>query len=473
MSIPTKRNWLLISLVALIVILGGLAIYKGSTKPKGKQVTVADAEKRTIKETVSASGKIFPETEVKISSDVSGEIVELYVQEGDSVVTGQVLARIDPDTYVSAVERGEASLNSSRSQLATSRSQVEANKAQKEQIMAQLENARTIHQRNLSLKKDGVISQAELDQSLASLRQLEANLRSAEAGIKSAQNNAEAAEFSIKGAMANLKELKTSLNRTTIKAPNSGIISRLSVEKGERVVGTIQMTGTEMMRISNLNVMEVQVDVSENDILKVSVGDEAEIEVDAYIGKKFKGRVTQIANSASNVTSTGAAALNTDQVTNFIVKIRVDEQSIKDVKTSVLKYPLRPGMSASVDIFTDEEKDVVAVPIQCVTVREKNLGKDKPKDKSKSGDKKPTEEGQEEKEVKEIALDEVVFVMHGDTAKMVKVETGIQDNEFIAIKSGVVLGDKIISGPYAEVSKNLKQGDKLRLKKETDNKDKD
>ncbi len=471
MSIPKKRNWLLISLIGLIVVLGGLAIYKGSTKPKGKLVTVAQAEKRTIKETVSASGKIFPETEVKISSDVSGEIVELYVQEGDSVVTGQVLARIDPDTYVSAVERGEASLNSSRAQLATSRSQVESNKAQKEQIQAQLENAKTIHQRNVSLKKDGVISQAELDQSLASLRQLEANLRAAEAGIRSAQNNVEASEYSIKGAMASLKELKTSLNRTTIKAPSNGIVSRLSVEKGERVVGTIQMTGTEMMRISNLNAMEVQVDVSENDVLKVTVGDDVDIEVDAYIGKKFKGRVTQIANSASNVASSAAASLNTDQVTNFVVKIRVDEKSYQDVKSDNVKYPLRPGMSASVDIYTDEAKDVVAVPIQCVTVREKGGAKNKKSEEAKPSDKNKDTGLQMEEEVKEQEFDEVVFLMDADTARMIKVETGIQDNEFIAVKSGIKIGDKLISGPYAEVSKNLIQGDKVRIKKEGDKKE--
>lgn len=471
MSIPKKRNWLLISLIGLIVVLGGLAIYKGSTKPKGKLVTVAQAEKRTIKETVSASGKIFPETEVKISSDVSGEIVELYVQEGDSVVTGQVLARIDPDTYVSAVERGEASLNSSRAQLATSRSQVESNKAQKEQIQAQLENAKTIHQRNVSLKKDGVISQAELDQSLASLRQLEANLRAAEAGIRSAQNNVEASEYSIKGAMASLKELKTSLNRTTIKAPSNGIVSRLSVEKGERVVGTIQMTGTEMMRISNLNAMEVQVDVSENDVLKVTVGDDVDIEVDAYIGKKFKGRVTQIANSASNVASSAAASLNTDQVTNFVVKIRVDEKSYQDVKSDNVKYPLRPGMSASVDIYTDEAKDVVAVPIQCVTVREKGGAKNKKSEEAKPSDKNKDTGLQKEEEVKEQEFDEVVFLMDADTARMIKVETGIQDNEFIAVKSGIKIGDKLISGPYAEVSKNLIQGDKVRIKKEGDKKE--
>jgi len=461
---PKKKNWLLISLLAVLAILAIFAIYKGSTKPQGKVITVEEASKKTIKETVSASGKIFPETEVKISSDVSGEIVELYVKEGDSIVAGQILAKINPDTYLSAVERGEASLNSSKAQLAISKSQIESNKAQREQIVAQLENARSIHKRNEQLKKDGVISQAELEQSLASLRQLEANLRSSDASIKSSQQNAQASEFSIKGADASLKELKTSLSRTTIKSPTSGIVSKLSVEKGERVVGTIQMTGTEMMRISNLNAMEVQVDVSENDILKVALADEVDIEVDAYIGKKFKGVVTQIANSASNITSTNTASLNTDQVTNFIVKIRIDEKSYEDVKSSLVKYPLRPGMSASVDIYTEEVKDVITVPIQCVTVREKEENKNK--------NKKDSSDPAASSDMQDVEYDEVVFLILGDTSSMVKVTTGIQDNEFIEIKSGLKIGDRVISGPYNEISKTLKSGEKVRVKDEKDDKKK-
>ena len=446
-----KSNKWIIILGAVLLVLLIAAIIKGQNKPKGKQVTVDTAAIRTIKETVSASGRIFPEKEIKISSDVSGQIVELYVQEGDSVVAGQVLAKIDPDTYISAVERGEAALNSTRSQLAISKAQIESNKAQKEQIMAQLENQKNIHSRNETLRKEGVISQAELEQSLAALRGLEANLRAAEASIRSAQQNAEASEFQIKGSQASLKELKTSLNRTTILAPASGIISSLSVEKGERVVGTIQMTGTEMMRIANLNAMEVQVNVSENDILKVTLGDTADIEVDAYLGTKFKGVVTQVSNSASNVTS--SAALNTDQVTNFVVKIRILENSYQSIKTQTMKYPLRPGMSASVDIYTDQAVDVVSVPIQCITIRTKERDKDKTSSTSKDDQ-----------------YDEVAFVMDADTAKMVIVKSGIQDNEFISVLSGLNAGDKVISGPYTELSKNLKSGDKVRLKKEKEEK---
>lgn len=443
----SNKIWIILGLI--LVGLVALAIWKGKSKPKGKAVTVETAELRTIKETVSASGRIFPEKEIKISSDVSGQIVELYVQEGDSVVAGQVLAKIDPDTYISAVERGEAALNSTRAQLAISKAQIESNKAQKEQILANLENQRNIHARNEKLRKEGVISQAELEQSLAALKALEANLRSAEASIRSAQQNAEAAEYSIKGSVASLKELKTSLSRTTIVAPASGIVSSLSVERGERVVGTIQMTGTEMMRIANLNAMEVQVNVSENDILKVTLGDTADIEVDAYLGKKFKGIVTQISNSASNISSTAGVVLNTDQVTNFVVKIRVLEDSYQNIKTASMKYPLRPGMSASVDIYTDKVENVVSVPIQCITIRTKEKEKDAAK-------------------AKDEQYDEVAFLMDADTARMVIVKTGIQDNEFIAVLEGLKAGDKVISGPYTEVSKNLKSGDRVYLKKEKD-----
>ncbi len=302
------------------------------------------------------------------------------------------------------------------------------------------------------MKKEGVISQADFDQSYASVKQLEANLRAAESSVKSAKQNSESAEYSIKASEASLKELKTSLNKTTIKAPTSGIISKLSVEKGERVVGTIQMTGTEMMRISNLNAMEVQVDVSENDIPKVTVGDDVNIEVDAYFGKTFKGKVSQVANSASNIGSS-TAALNTDKVTNFTVKIRVSEESYSDIKREDLKYPLRPGMSASVEIFTKTEEGVVAVPIQSVTIRMKDE-KEKGKIKTES-----------DPDIKDY--DEVVFLTTpADTARMVKVTTGIQNDEFIQILSGVQVGDKIISGPYNEVSKSLKSGDLIKEKVE-------
>ena len=259
----------------------------------------------------------------------------------------------------------------------------------------------------------------------------------------------------MKSAQASLKELKTNLNRTSIKSPTNGIISSLSVEQGERVVGTIQMTGTEMMRIANLSSMEVQVDVSENDILRVNQNDLVDIEVDAYLDKIFKGRVTEIANSASNISS-AAASLNTDQVTNFIVKIRIDPSSYSSIPGERQKYPFRPGMSASVDIYTNEVENVICVPIQSVTVREKD--EDEDEDEVEGSAKKKKDE--------DAIIEEVVFVKSTDTVRMVTVTTGIQDDEYIQIISGVDIDEEVVTGPYSAVSKKLKDGKNVRIKEE-------
>ncbi len=435
------NKWLILGLIGIVGLLIAVPVIKGKSKPKGLKITVEDTQKRTIKETVSASGKIFPESEVKISSDVSGEIVKLLVEEGDSVTVGKLLAKIDPEAYFSAVERGEAGLNGAKATYANSMASISSSRAQKEQIIAQLDNAVTINNRNSGLYKDGVISLADYETSQSTVLQLEANLRASEANIVSAEKSADGAKFQVKSSSANLKELKTNLGRTSIKSPTNGIVSSLSVEQGERVVGTIQMAGTEMMRIANLNSMEVQVDVSENDILRVSKGDMVDIEVDAYLDKIFKGRVTEIANSASNISSQGA--LNTDQVTNFVVKIRIIAESYREVLADNQKFPFRPGMSASVDIFTNEVSDILSIPIQCVTVREKE-----------------SDDSKEEKE-----LEEVVFVMSGDTVKMITVTTGIQDDEYIEIKTGLEVDEKVVTGPYSAVSKKLKDGKKVQLKK--------
>ena len=384
---------------------------------------------------------------MKISSDVSGEIVELYVQEGDSVYTGQVLAKIDPDTYESTVERGRASVNSAKANKAASATQIESSKAQIQQIQAQLTNAKTVHDRNVKLLSEGVISQVEFDQSLSALQGLVANMRASEATLESAKKNVEGASYSVQSAEATLREMRTSLSRTIIKSPTNGIVSSLSVEQGERVVGTIQMAGTEMMRIANLSAMEVQVDVSENDILRVSLNDKVDIEVDAYLDRKFSGHVTEIANSASNIG--GAASLNTDQVTNFVVKVRVDSESYKDLLGPNKRSPFRPGMSASVDIKTETMDDVLAIPIQAVTVREKEDDKDNKKKKAANDE-----------------LEEVVFVMEADTVRMVNVTTGIQDDEYILVTSGLEKGEVVVTGPYSAISKKLDQGDAVRVKEE-------
>ncbi|MCB0567830.1 MAG: efflux RND transporter periplasmic adaptor subunit [Phaeodactylibacter sp.] len=457
MAKSKRNNTIIFVLLAVIVALVAFLIWRNKSKPKGEKVAIEKAEKRTITEKVSASGKVFPQTEVKISSDVSGEIVELLVEEGDSVVNGQLLARIDPDAYQSQVERGVAGVNTAKAQGANARSQIEQFKAQKQQIEAQLINAREIHERNAKLNKEGVISEADFQQSLSSLRALEANLKAAEANIKAAEESARAAKFQVQSSEATLKELRTSLRRTDIFAPMSGIVSRLNVEEGERVVGTIQMTGTEMMRIANLNAMEVRVEVSENDIPRVTFGDEVEIEVDAYLDRIFRGKVTQIANSS---TSTGTTtALTSDQVTNFEVRINIEQESYQDLITASKPYPFRPGMSASVDIKTEKVTGALSVPIQAVTTREKDA------DKKKAKARQVAEKEAEEEEIKKDLI-EVVFIVRGDTVQMAEVKTGVQDDTYIQVTSGIQEGDEVVVAPYAAIARKLEQGGEVQVVKE-------
>lgn len=440
-----SRIWLWIVLLGIVaIVVAGISIK--SQMNDALKVTTDVSSKNTINEVVTGSGKIFPEREIKISSDVSGEIVELFVAEGDSVMAGELLAKIDPESYVSAVARGRASLNNAKAQKSISLAQLESTKAQKEQIVAQLENAKIIQKRNEKLLADGVVSQAEFDNSLSNLNALEANLRAADSNIKSSEESAKAAEFTIKSAEASLQELQTSLSRTTIKAPVSGIVSLLNVEEGERVVGTIQMAGTEMMRIANLNAMEVQVEISENNILKVNVGDSVDIEVDAYLDKTFKGTVSEIANTASNASSavSQAALLNSTQVTNFIVKIRIDPSSYKKMDNAH-QYAFRPGMSASVDIYTDRVADVITVPIQSVTARE-------------------------EEENGVDVIKEIVFIVKQDTVARKEVKTGIQDDTNIHIVEGLQAGEEIVTGPYSVLSKDLKSGVEIEVNNEDKNK---
>ncbi len=443
-----KRKWLILGLLLTVIAIAAFVFYKKNNAPEGIEVDTAKAELRDIKETVSASGRIYPETEVIISSDVSGEIVELYVEEGDSVRMGQTLLRIDPEAYQSAVERSQANVNNSKAQMANAKAQIESTKAAKYELETQLIQAERVHQRNIDLFKDGVVSQAQFDETLSQVETLQARVKSAEASIAASQESARAAEYNVMSAEASLKEMRTNLNRTTIKAPTAGVISSLSVEQGERVVGTAQMAGTEIMRISDLSTMEAQVEVSENDILKVSLGDKAEIEVDAYLDRTFSGVVTEIANSASNVASGTGNSLNTDQVTNFIVKIRLDADSYQDLIANGKEHPFRPGMSTSVDIVTDVKSNVLTVPIQSVAMRDLS------------------EEGEEEN------YGEVIFAYEADTARMIPVSTGIQDDEFIYILSGLSEGVEIVSGPYSALSKEIESGAQLRIKEEDTPKDK-
>jgi HlyD family secretion protein len=462
MSVKKRKNILIYSLLGLVAILIVAAVIKSKNRDTGEKVEIEKAELRTIRETVEASGKVFPKTEVKISSDVSGEIVELYVQEGDSVTSGQVLARVDPEAYNSQVERAQAGVNSSKSALANARSQIEASKAQREQIEAQLLNAREIHKRNEKLFKEGVISEQDFEASLTSVRTLESNLKASDANIRSAQQSAQSAEFQIKSSEATLKEISTSLKRTTIYASMSGIVSKLNVEKGERVVGTSMMAGTEILRIADLKEMEVQVEVTENDLPRIALGQTADIEIDAYLDRKFKGTIVEIAHTANNLMgNTGSVNLTSDQVTNFVVTIDIDPASYKDLVKPGKPYPFRPGMSTSVEIYTKTVENVVSVPIQAVTTRDKEK-------KKKEGEAKTVSQTTSDDDIMEV-----IFVkMPGDTVQMQEVKTGVQDNDFIEITSGLKDGEEVVKGPYAAVSKKLKQGSEIAIETEADKKKK-
>lgn len=435
-------TWLII-IVILLLIIG--AIFKSRNTETGVAVEYNTVQKRDLVETVSASGKIFPETEVKISSAVSGKIVELNVMEGDTVKKGDILARVNPDTYQSQVRRGQAALSSAHVQRAQAKSAVQIAIAQLNQAEAQLKNQKRIHARNEKLFKKGVISQAEYDNSLSALVTAEANYKSAQATLKSRKKDVIAAKYNIASAEATLAELKSSLDKTIIEAPMDGIVSLLNVEEGEMVVGTRQMAGTEILRIADLSTIEAQVEVSENDILKVSVGDEVDIEVDAYYGEKFQGIVTEIANSAANIASATGTSLTSAQVTNFVVKIRIDSSSYDQLIQQGEPFPFRPGMSCNVEIKTEERNQVLSVPLVAVTTREN----------------KDTTDRDIENE-----LLEVVFTVENDTANKQIVHTGIQDKKYIEVLSGLSEGVTIVSGPYSAVSEDLEDGTKVYEKSE-------
>lgn len=406
---------ILLPVVLLLIIFAVLGKKKGWF---GKQLTVKVAvenvEKRTIVETITANGKIHPEKEVKITPDVSGEIVELTVKEGDNVKKGQLLLRIKPDTYISQRDRTLAVISSSRARLAQSE--------------AQFLQAELSFNRNRQLYNEQTISKSEFEQSQATYTVAKAEV--------------DAAKFSVVSAEASVKEANENLTKTSIYAPMSGTVSMLLVELGERVAGTNLMAGTEMLRVADLSRMEAQVEVNENDIVRVNLGDTALIEVDAYLDQKFKGVVTEIANSAK---TTGVSA---DQVTNFDVKILVLPESYKKIVDEGEPNPFRPGMSATVDIRTESKDDILAVPIQSVTTRTDttiaNLSPSK-------------------KDIRTI-----VFLSDGKYALAKDVKTGIQDNSYIEIISGVAPDDKVISAPFSAISKKLADSTLIEVVKKED-----
>lgn len=424
-----SKKWIIISVVAIVVLVA-IAFIKSKTSSNAEKVSVEKVEKRTIVETVAASGKIQPETEVIISSDVSGEIIEIPVKEGDNVKAGDLLVKINPDLVESALSRAEAALNTSQANLSGTRARLV-------QSQSQFQNAKAIYDRNVTLFESKVISQAEFDQA-------KANYEVAKADVDAAKESVQAGIFNVRSSEATLKEARENLGRTSIYSPMNGTITKLNKEKGERVVGTGQMAGTEIMTVADLSVMEVAVEVNENDIVRVGLLDTTEIEVDAYLDNKFMGIVTEIANSANTI---GTSA---DQVTNFDVKIRMLQSSYKELqdKSKENRAPFRPGMSATVDIRTKSVKDALAVPIQAVTTRKDSVGSKDEMEPADSDDEK---------------IQEVVFIIEGGKSKKIVVKTGIQNTKYIEIKSGLEEGQEIITGPYSLVSKSLKDNRKVEV----------
>jgi HlyD family secretion protein len=404
------------------------------------KVSVEKAEQRNIIEIVSASGKVQPEVEIKVSADVSGEIVDLFVKEGDVVKKGTLLCRINPEIYMSSLDRAQASVSGSHANLENSKSRLV-------QAQSQLTKAEAIYNRNKSLYEDKTISIQEFESVKSAWEVAKAEVEAAKTSISSSQYNINSAE-------ASLKESKENLNKTNIYAPVDATISKLSKEKGERVVGTNMMEGTEIMRLANLNEMEVSVDVSENDIVRVTKGDTADIEIDAYLNRKFKGIVTEVANSA-NVTG----AISTDQVTNFSVKVRIIRDSYADLLEgkSIDFSPFRPGMSATVDIQTKKVTNVIALPIQAVTTRDTTKRTNKKVIVSKVADEKVASS--------ETPLKECVFIVENGKATMRVVKTGIQDNAFIQIVDGIKVGETVVTAPYNLIAKTLVDGNTVKIVK--------
>lgn len=440
----------LLRYVLIIAVLGIIILVVGKKagwfgKEELIRVAVDKVQKRDIIETITANGKVQPETEVIITPEVSGEIVELNVKEGDQVEAGKLLALIKPDTYRSARDRAEAAVNSAKARLAQAR--------------ASFAQAELSFKRNKKLWDQKAISEADYENSEASYRVAKAEL--------------DASQYSVKSAEATLKEAEENLVKTSIYAPISGTIFGLNVEKGEKVLGTQMMSGTDMMHIADLSKMEVKVEVNENDIVRVNMRDTAIIEVDAYLGDKFKGIVTEIANSAN---TTG---LSTDQVTNFDVKVYILESSYRHIYDEGIRIPFRPGMSATVDIQTDYKIGIATVPIQAVTTRPDSVLRAQASDDSEEPDSIQAADSVQEP-VKTMAMEglsagmeeddlvELVFMVSDNKAVVRRVKTGIQDNNYIQILEGLKPGEELIVAPYTAVSRKLKNGSAVEVVAEKD-----
>ncbi len=423
----------IVLILILFAIVGKKAGWLG--KEPVIKVAVEKPEKRNIVEVITANGKIQPETEVKISPEVSGEVIELNVKEGDQVSQGQLLVKIKPDTYISARDRSSAAVDNSRANLANA-------KAMLGQVEARFSQNELSYQRNKKLWEQKTISQSDWESA-------EASYKISKAAPEASRQNVVSAEFMVKSAEASLKEAQENLRKTTVFSPMSGTITMLNIEKGEKVLGTNMMTGTEMMRVADLNRMEVKVEVNENDIVRVKNGDTCIIEVDAYMGDQFKGVVTEIANSA-----TSSALASTDQVTNFEVKVLILKKSYQKMIDNGNIAPFRPGMSATVDIQTEQKNNVLTIPIQAVTTRTDSLllaeiGKDTAQikwDRGKSDD-----------------IIEVAFVVKDKILQIRPVTTGIQDKSFIEVIKGIEPNDEVVVAPFSAIAKKLKHGNKVEV----------
>jgi len=436
-------KWVLIGTGILVVALVVLSKTGAFGKAEGTKVTAEKVQERTIIEVVNASGKIYPEIEVKVSPDISGEITELTVQEGDSVKKGQLLARIYADVYSIQRDQAASGVAQSQAQVANSRAALDA-------LKAQMEQSQRAYDMQKKLFDEKVISLNEFNIADANYKSAKANYNAAQQGIRGGQAN-------VQSAVANLNKANTDLSRTAVVAPMDGVVSLLSVKKGERVVGSNMMAGTEMLRIADMAKIEIRVDVGENDIPKVKLGDSVLVDIDAYSGRKFKGIVREIASSNNGAAAASGLASTSNDVTQYKVYIRLLPESYADLLGKGV-FPFRPGMSANADIQTRRQVNVLSVPINAVTTREKS-------DTLKTNTKKNTESNITTNKPSDIDdLDVLVFVKDStNKVKKIKVSTGIQDINYIEITSGLKAGQEVITGPYDVVSKTLKEGAKVKV----------
>ncbi len=419
----SKAKWWVAATILLLIV--SIAVYQSINDNKGLKVAVDKVQRRTIIETVSANGKLYPMQEVKVSADASGEIVELYVHEGDTVKRGQILARIRPEIYESGVDQAAAAVNISKSNLASSQ-------ADMMRLNAQIAQARQTFERVKQLFEKGLVSQVEYENADLAYRTAQSALASAKQGLN-------ANRYTIQNSQAGLKQAKDNLSKTLIIAPIAGIVSKLNIEKGERVVGTMQMAGTEMLRIADFGGFEAKIKVGENDVLRVNIGDTAVVEVDAYLDKKFIGIVTEVASSTAGA---DLGAVSDQQVSNYELRLRLLPESYSDL-TIKNPIPFRPGMNCTAAIQTETVNLVLSLPLQCITTR------------ADTSDNSSSNAGEQ--------YLESVFVIKDNKAMLVRVKSGIQNSKFIELIDGIDEGVDVVVAPYIAISKTLKNGDKIQI----------